>query len=217
MRRKESEQIRFTVQWKTLDFGDSVTFFHKAFQKGEIQVIEILIQLFGCLLPNFSEWIDVLLPKRKWPCANERSFESCSPEQSEALSMNTMPANKQDRTPHIIYTASFHKGYITFKTLTLHEQLIIISNRKLRYTWEKLKDIWLSSKLPFWKPTKSTRKVTNIRYKRNTLKHWECFHARLSIKSKPDKNKGYPVWEQIKMGYFEEQWLSSLQIYILTF
>lgn len=55
MRRKESEQIRFTVQWKTLDFGDSVTFFHKTFQKGEIQVIEILIQLFGCLLPNFSE------------------------------------------------------------------------------------------------------------------------------------------------------------------
>lgn len=48
--------------------------------------------------------------------------------------MNTMPANKQDCTPHIIYTASFNKGYITFTTLTLHEQLIIISNRKLRYT-----------------------------------------------------------------------------------
>lgn len=48
--------------------------------------------------------------------------------------MNTMPAYRQDCTPHIIYTASFHKGYITFKTLTLHEQLIIISNRKLHYT-----------------------------------------------------------------------------------
>lgn len=48
--------------------------------------------------------------------------------------MNTMPANKQDCTLQIIYTASFNKGYITFTTLTLHEQLIIISNRKLRYT-----------------------------------------------------------------------------------
>lgn len=63
--------------------------------------------------------------------------------------MNTMPAYRQDCTPYIIYTASFHKGYITLKTLTLHEQLIIISNRKLHYTSEKLKDIWFNSKLPF--------------------------------------------------------------------
>lgn len=52
---KSRNKYGFAVQWKTFDFGDSVTFFHKAFQKGEIQVIEILIQLFGCLLPNFSE------------------------------------------------------------------------------------------------------------------------------------------------------------------
>lgn len=39
---KSRNKYGFAVQWKTLDFGDSVTFFHKAFQKGEIQVIEIL-------------------------------------------------------------------------------------------------------------------------------------------------------------------------------
>lgn len=40
---KSRNKYGFAVQWKTFDFGDSVTFFQKAFQKGEIQVIEILI------------------------------------------------------------------------------------------------------------------------------------------------------------------------------
>lgn len=118
---KSRNKYGFAVQWKTFDFGDSVTFFHKSFQKGEIQVIEILFLIVRMSLTKlFRKKIDVLLPKRKWPCANERSFESCSPEQSEALSMNTMPAYRQDCTPHIIYTASFNKGDITFTTSRLY-------------------------------------------------------------------------------------------------
>lgn len=103
---KSRNKYGFAVQWKTFDFGDSVTFFQKTFQKGEIQVIEILIQLFGCLLPNFSERNRCTASKEEVAlCQWTKFWIVLTWTIRGTISMNTCNASKQagSYTPYYFY------------------------------------------------------------------------------------------------------------------